>query len=109
MPMAFFNYIKIKIKYCGRILGLLATAQSAQIQINKVATFPDLGLLEGKTNCLKKHSKKLFLFSKAVEKFLQTIFSGGMNFSAPQMITPIPNRSPSQAVINAAGMVFWVI
>jgi hypothetical protein len=71
--------------------------------------FPVLGLIEGQTNCLKKRSEKLFTFPKTFENILQTIFFQAAIFIDPQMMTPTPNRSPSQVVISAFRMVIWVI
>jgi hypothetical protein len=40
--------------------------------------FPDLGFKEGQTNCFKKRSEKLFLFSKTFKKIYKLFFQAAI-------------------------------
>jgi hypothetical protein len=53
---------------------ILEAAKALRYKKNIWPPFADFQIIEGQTNCLKKRSEKLFLFFKAVKKFLQTIF-----------------------------------
>ena len=52
--------------------------RSAQIYKNIRSPFPDLGFIEGQTNCFKKRSEKLFTFSKTFEIFYKLFFQAAI-------------------------------
>jgi hypothetical protein len=58
------------------------------------------------TQCLKKRSEKLYPFSKNVENILKLFFQAAIPIPDNDIL---PQRSPSQVVISAFGMVIWVI